>query len=95
MNNNDLFISWGAPPIRKEEEHINSLHLQRLNYNPNYYTPTENELKIGEDIVVGTYATDLMGNPNIRWTETKIVGLPLRDYYQPYVTCRKLIKNEI
>jgi len=93
MNRNELFESWGAPPITEAEAHINSPHLQRLKYNPNYYTPDETELKIGDDIVVGTYASDLNGNPNIRWTETKIIGLPLRDYYQPYVTCRKLIKK--
>ena len=92
MKKNQLFESWGAPPMSEDEEHINPPHLQRLNYNPDYYTPEENELKIGDDIVVGTYASDLKGSPNIRWTETKIVGLPLRDYYQPYVTCRKLKK---
>lgn len=92
MNKNDLFKSWGASPITEAEAHINPPHLQRLNYNPNYYTPDENELNIGDNIIIGTYASDLNGNPNIRWTETKIVGLPLRDYYKPYVTCRKLKK---
>lgn len=84
-----------APPIKPEEEGINSPHLERLNYNPHYYTPNENDLNIGDDIVIGIYASDLHGSPSIRWTETKVTGLPLRDYYHPYVACRKLIINEI
>jgi len=86
--------SWklNAPQIKPEEAHINPHHLQRLVYNPNYYTPDEKDLTIGDDIVIGTYASDLHGNPNIKWTETTVKGLPLRDFYILYVTCRKLIK---
>jgi len=84
-----------APQIKPEEGHINPRHLQRLDYNPNYYTPNEGNLMVGDDIVIGTYASDLHGNPSIRWSETKIMGLPLCDYYFGYVTCRKLIKNAI
>ena len=76
-------------PIGPEEAHINPPHLQRLNYNPYYYTPDEKDLKIGDDVVIGTYASDLHGSPNIRWTETKIIGLPLHEYYHPYLTVRK------
>lgn len=36
-----------APPIRPEEEGLNPSHLQRLRYNPNYYYPNEEDLKIG------------------------------------------------
>jgi hypothetical protein len=50
-------------------------------------------LKIGDDIVIGTYTSDCHGNPTIRWNETTVEGLPLKDYYHPYVTCRKLIKK--
>jgi hypothetical protein len=92
MNKNELFDSWGAPPIDEAESHMNPTHLQRLNYNPNYYNPDENELKIGDDIVIGTYASDLNGSPNIRWNETTVIGLPLKDYYPAYITCRKMIK---
>ena len=83
-----------VPQIRPEEVHINPRHLQRLDYNPNYYTPNEGNLMVGDDIVIGTYASDLHGNPNIKWTETAVKGLPLRDFYILYVTCRK-IKNAI
>jgi hypothetical protein len=75
------------------QEEINPPHLQRLNYNPDYYTPDESELKVGDDIVIGTYASDCHGSPSIRWMETTVAGLPLCDYYHPYVTCRKLIKK--
>lgn len=88
--NDETLKKWGAPLINEEEKHINSPHLQRLNYNPNYYTPDESELKIGDDIVIGIYASDLKGNPNIRWIETTVLGLPLQEYYPAYVTCRKL-----
>ena len=90
MNNDD----WrkDAPPVKEEALHINPLHLQQLMYNPNYYFPNEEDLKIGDDIVIGTYASDYHGNPSIRWTETTVIGFPLKDYYRPYVTCRKLIK---
>lgn len=81
-----------APPINEYEKHLNPPHLQRLNYNPDYYTPNENDLNIGDDIVIGVYASNTDGSPNIRWIETVIVGLPLSDYYMPYVTCRKLKK---
>ena len=83
-----------APPVKPEEAHINLPHLQRLKYNPNYYKPNGKDLMVGDDIVIGTYASDLHGNPTIRWSETKIMGLPLRDYYFGYVTHRKL-KNAI
>lgn len=85
-----------APPITPEEAHLNLPHLQRLIYNPNYYTPNEEKLNIGDDIVIGQYASDLNGSPNIRWIETKVKGIPLANYYSGYVTCRKrkLIKEE-
>lgn len=83
-----------APPVKPEAAHINPSRLQQLMYNPNYYEPNENDLNIGDDIVIGTYASDSHGSPSIRWTETKVIGLPLRDYYHPYVACRKLIINE-
>jgi hypothetical protein len=82
-----------APPILECEEGLNPPHLQRLNYNPNYYTPNEEELKIGDEIIVGTYVSNSDGSPNIRWTETKIIGLPLCDFYHPYVACKKLIEK--
>ena len=72
---------------------INPPHLQRLLNNPNYYDPFEKDLNIGDDIVIGTYASDRHGSPSIRWTETTIIGLPLRDFYTGYVTCRKLKHN--
>lgn len=75
------------------QQEINPPHLQRLNYNPEYYTPDESELKIGDDIVIGTYASDCHGSPSIRWMETTVAGLPLEKYYHPYVTCRKKIKK--
>jgi len=79
-----------APPIHWYEEHINQPHLQRLNYNPNYYTPDEKDLMVGDDIVIGTYVSNTDGSPNIRWEETTVAGLPLKNYYVAYVTCRKL-----
>ena len=82
-----------APPIHEHEAHLNPPDLQRLEYNPNYYTPDEKDLKIGDDIVIGTYASDYHGSPNIRWTETTVAGLPLNEFYRPYLTCRKLINE--
>jgi len=68
---------------------INPPHLQRLNYNPNYYSPNEEDLLIGDDIVIGVYASHTDGSPTIRWIETVVKGLPLRNYYTGYVTCKK------
>lgn len=80
------------PPIKPEEEGMNLPYLQRLNYNPNYYTPLEEDLNIGDDIVIGQYASTSLGNPSIRWTEVSIKELPLHQSYPGYVSCRKLIK---
>ena len=76
-------------PITKEEAHINPPHLQRLMYNSDYYLPAKKDLKIGDEVVVGTYASDLHGNPNIRWTEIVIERLPLSENHFPYITFRK------
>ena len=78
--------------LKVEEYGINPPHLQRLEYNPYYYTPDESELEIGDEIVVGTYISDARGNPSIKWTEIKIEKFPLCDVYIPYITCRKKIK---
>jgi len=87
-----------VPKIKPCEAHINKPHLQRLDYNPEYYTPNEKDLKVGDDIVIGTYASDLNGSPSIRWIETTVKGLPLFDYYSAYVTCKvkdiKFIRKE-
>lgn len=74
-------------------ECINPPHLEHLDFNPNYYCPNDNDLKVGDEIVIGTYASDKNGNPTIKWIETTIIGLPLNSFYHPYVTCRKLIKK--
>lgn len=81
-----------APPLKPEEEGLNLHHLERLNYNPYYYTPNEDDLNIDDEIVIGTSVSDINGNPTIKWTETRVMGLPLIFFYRPYVTCRKLIK---
>jgi hypothetical protein len=74
-----------APPVKPEQAHINPKSLQQLLYNPYYYTPEEKDLKIGDDIVIGIYASDLHGSPSIKWIEIRIEGLPLRDYlHGPY-----------
>jgi hypothetical protein len=78
-----------APPVKPEQAHINPPHLQQLMYNPNYYTPNEDDLLIGDSIVIGTYASDYHGNPSIRWSETNVIGLPLKDFYHLYVKCLK------
>lgn len=78
--------------LKPEEEYINPPHLQHLDFNPNYYCPDDDDLNIGDEIVIGTYVSDKNGNPTIRWTETTIMGLPLNFFYISYVTCRKLIK---
>ena len=73
-----------APPIAPEELHMNPLHLQRLYYNPNYYEVKEEDLKIGDDVVIGEYASDSNGGPNIRWREATIKGFPLwKFHYTP------------
>jgi hypothetical protein len=82
-----------APPIGPEKEGLNYPHLQRLRYNPNYYCPNEEDLNVGDDIVIGTYASSLDGSPNIRWTETIVKGLPLSKFYCGYVTCMKRYEN--
>ena len=94
LNKDNMDKSWRnkLSSIKPEEIHINPPHLQRLQYNPYYYTPEESELQIGDEIVVGTYASDTKGAPNIKWTETTIKGLPLCDFYIPYITCRKKLK---
>ena len=74
------------------KQEINPPHLQNLKNNPDYYTPKESDLKVGDDIIIGTYASDCHGSPTIRWLETTIEGLPFSQYYSGYVTCRKLIK---
>lgn len=66
-----------APLIAPEEAHINPPHLQRLLYNPDYYKCNMEDLKVGDNVVLGIYASDLHGNPNIKWEETKIEKLPL------------------
>ena len=81
-----------VPPLKPEQEGINPPHLEHLDFNPNYYCPDDKDLNIGDEIVIGTYASDRNGNPTIRWTETTIMGLPLNFFYIPYVTCRKLKK---
>lgn len=78
-----------APPIRPEEANINPPHLQRLKFNPNYYHPNVDDLKIGDDIVIGQYASDAFGSPSIRWTETKIKGFPLHEVYPSLVDFMK------
>lgn len=80
-----------APPMRPEEEGINPPHLQRLKFNPNYYHPNVEDLKVGDNIVVGQYASDRYGSPSIRWTETTIKGLPLHDFYPSLVDFMKHI----
>ena len=74
---------------------MNPPRFQRLNYNPSYYTPDEKDLKIGDDIVIGIYASDFNGNPNIKWIETTVGGLPLCEFYYQYVTCRRLIPIKV
>ena len=49
------------------------------------------ELKVGDAVVVGQYASTALGNPTIRWTEVIIIGLPLRDFYPGFITCKKRI----
>lgn len=79
-----------APPVKPEQAHINSPHLQQLFYNPYYYTPEEKDLKIGDDIVIGVYASDLHGSPSIKWIEVKVEGLTLKWHgYPSYVYIRK------
>jgi hypothetical protein len=79
-----------APLIRPEEEGLNYPYLQRLRYNPNYYCPNEEDLNIGDVIVIGTYRSSRDGSPNIGWVETTVKGLPLCNFYSGYITCMKL-----
>jgi hypothetical protein len=90
MNTNEQWRNL-APPITPEEEGINPPYLQRLNYNPNYYSPSEGDLNIGDNIVVGQYASDRLGNPNIRWIEVIVKQLPLHLFFPGYISCRKHI----
>lgn len=83
--------SWrkNAPPVKPEQAHINPPHLQQLFYNPYYYTPEEEDLKIGDDVVIGVYASDLHGSPSIRWIEIKIEIIPLIETTYNYIYIRK------
>ena len=91
MLNTDEKWRKSAPPIRPEEEGINPPHLQRLKFNPNYYHPDVKDLKIGDDIVIGQYASDAHGSPSIRWIETTVKGFPLHEFHTSVVDFMKHI----
>lgn len=80
MTHAEKLASWGAPPISLEEDGLNPEHLQRLRYNPEYEDIKQEDLRVGDDIIVGTYASNRDGSPNIRWQETKVEDIPMNNF---------------
>lgn len=57
-----------------------------------YYTPDEKELKIGDELMIGTFVSDESGFPLLAWKEIVIEGLPLYQFYPECIMYMKRIK---
>jgi|ADurb_Ile_01_Slu_FD_contig_61_587234_length_2806_multi_2_in_0_out_0_2 hypothetical protein len=75
------------------DNEMNPPHLRNLLKNPGYYEPDMEDIKLGDDIVIGEYASNRYGEPTIRWTEVVVEELPLWKAFPTMMFYRKKLNK--